>query len=577
MRIIRYTLFCAIFTSLFISSSYGQGIKVTFTPSSRQFQGYGNVVVGKTKTQTIIISRTDANPGSFACIITPPKTGSFTVPGNLNFNLGVGESDTITVIFQPTTLGNFRDTILFAHNADTSGGALKNPVVYSLSGSGVPEDTNPKITVSLGGGGFGSFFNMGTTPVGKITTASFTIKNTSDTIRKLTASVGNPFTSNFSVISGGGAFSLDTGKIDTVTVSFTPDTIRNFIDSLIITSNASAPNNRIKVTIFAQGTKADTFPQITLGGLFGARLSFGNDTLPKTKTLSFTIRNSSQLQKTLIGNIGNPVNTNVFAVTTGGGAFSLDSGVTKTITVSFTADSAGQFLDTLIITTNSDGANQSIKIGMSGTGYIVTGPHMVVSPGSMNFGSKPVGSATVSMTAKIINNSTDLTDPLTGIVSSPKSPFSITSGGGNFSALAQHDTISIIVQMATTVVGTFKDTVAITSNSNDNAKTFNIILTGTITAVGGVSDGSSANNFITAMPNPFNGKTTISFSLAESSPVTMKIYDMLGKSVYSSPENIYPAGIQQLEWNAAGFANGEYLCLLHIGKETRTIRILLSK
>ena len=65
------------------------------------------------------------------------------------------------------------------------------------------------------------------------------------------------------------------------------------------------------------------------------------------------------------------------------------------------------------------------------------------------------------MTAKIINNTDSAKDALTGTISLPKSPFSLISGGGNFTVLA-HDTMNIVVQMVKDHAGTFKDTVLIT-------------------------------------------------------------------------------------------------------------------
>ena len=71
------------------------------------------------------------------------------------------------------------------------------------------------------------------------------------------------------------------------------------------------------------------------------------------------------------------------------------------------------------------------------------------------------------------------------------------------------------------------------SNSNDNANIFYLVLTGVVSPSGAVVDGALTTNFIAAMPNPFSGKTAISFSLEEAAPVSMKIFDMLGKEVYS--------------------------------------------
>ena len=242
---------------------------------------FGNVVKGKSLTKTFSVTNTSDTLLTLTGTVGMPSTSRYSiVSGGGAFSLDSGKSLTVTVSFTPDAIAQLTDSIIVTSNA------ANNHIKVTLNGAGTPPDTTPKITLSLGGGGFGSFLNVGTAPVHKTISASFTIKNTSDTIRTLTGSVGTTFTSVFSVASGSGAFSLDTGQIDTITVSFTPDTNKQFFDSIIISSNAASPNNRIKVILLGTGTKTDTFPQIAISGLQqGGRLSFGNDTIPKTKNV----------------------------------------------------------------------------------------------------------------------------------------------------------------------------------------------------------------------------------------------------------------------------------------------------
>ncbi len=566
----RHILLLVFFLSSFISESYSQGIKATFTPSSRFFSSYGNVTTGKFKDQTITIRNDSSSTGTLVCSVSGPAGTDYSVIGPTSFGVNIGQTYSLTIRFQPTAAGSFRDTIYIAHNADTSG-TFKNPSRYALSGTGVLPDTFPKITVNTGG--FGTFLNLGNVTVGKTKTASFTIKNSSDTIRTLTGNVGLPSTSRFSIISGGGAFSLDTGKIHTVTLSFAPDTVANFLqDSIIISSNANSANNRIKVTVVGNGIKNDTFPQITVSGIQMGNINFRNDTLPNAKTLTFTMRNTSDSLRTLTGNVLSPGSP--FAITSGSGAFSLDSGMTKVVTVTFTPTKVGIYTDTIIITTNSDAPNQLIKIPLNGVGVVISGPRISVRPPSLNFGTLILNSQIITLSTTIKNLSDSLKDTLTGSVSVPGIPFTTPSGSGNF-RLAHNDSLHITVQMATDKSGTFKDSIIVNSNSNDNSKHYVIRLSGFIAPVGAVKSGDQGNtNFLVAMPNPFNRKVDISFSLNSTSLVSMRIYDMTGKEVFLNRERLYPAGVQQIEWNSNAFASGAYLCLLQIGKETRSIRVI---
>lgn len=574
-RNIKYILLLILVVCCFISSSYSQGIKASFSPSARFFPGFGSVTISKSKDQTITIRNDSSSTGALSCSVSAPTGPNYSVVGATNFSVDIGQTYVLTLRFQPQSAGLLRDTIFITHNADTTT-SLKNPVRYVLSGTGVAPDTFPKITVNTGSGAFGNFLNLGTVTVGKTSTATFTVKNTSDTIRTLSGIVGMPSSSRFSITSGGGAFSLDTGKFVTVTVSFTPDTVAQFLqDSIIITSNANSANNRIKVTLFGSGKKADPFPQILISGLQMGGINFRNDTLPKTKSVTFSIRNTSDSLRTLAGSISSPGSP--FTITSGGGAFSLDSGMKLSVTVTFSPTSVGIFKDTISITSNTDPANQLINIPLQGAGVIISGPRISVKPGALIFGSNIFHGGLVSLTATIKNLADSAQDTLSGTVSTPGLPFMITSGGGNFS-LAHNDSMHVIVQMTTDSIGAFNDSLVITSNSNDNSKRVVVRLSGNVTFVGAVKDGkSSGTNLIAATPNPFTGKTSITFMLATASPINLKVYNMLGKEVFTSSENIYPAGIQKIEWDASEVESGAYLFVLRIGNEIRSVRAVRNR
>ncbi|NUN08948.1 MAG: T9SS type A sorting domain-containing protein [Ignavibacteriaceae bacterium] len=60
-------------------------------------------------------------------------------------------------------------------------------------------------------------------------------------------------------------------------------------------------------------------------------------------------------------------------------------------------------------------------------------------------------------------------------------------------------------------------------------------------------------------PNPFNPATTISFSLAVDSKVSMKVYDVLGKEVMTLAGSEFSAGTHNLSFNASGLTSGVYV------------------
>ena len=60
-------------------------------------------------------------------------------------------------------------------------------------------------------------------------------------------------------------------------------------------------------------------------------------------------------------------------------------------------------------------------------------------------------------------------------------------------------------------------------------------------------------------PNPFNPTTTISFDLRQSSSITLRVYDMLGREVAVLASGDFPAGHFEAMWDATGFSSGVYV------------------
>ncbi|MCE1188790.1 MAG: T9SS type A sorting domain-containing protein [Ignavibacteria bacterium] len=60
-------------------------------------------------------------------------------------------------------------------------------------------------------------------------------------------------------------------------------------------------------------------------------------------------------------------------------------------------------------------------------------------------------------------------------------------------------------------------------------------------------------------PNPFNPVTTIKYSLAKKSFITITIYDALGRKIETLYSGEKEAGNYMIEWNAAKYASGVYL------------------
>lgn len=78
-------------------------------------------------------------------------------------------------------------------------------------------------------------------------------------------------------------------------------------------------------------------------------------------------------------------------------------------------------------------------------------------------------------------------------------------------------------------------------------------------------------------PNPFNPATVIGYQMAASNHVTIKVYDLLGKTVATLVNERKNAGQYFVEFNAAHLAGGVYLYSLQAGNYRVTKKMILVK
>lgn len=78
-------------------------------------------------------------------------------------------------------------------------------------------------------------------------------------------------------------------------------------------------------------------------------------------------------------------------------------------------------------------------------------------------------------------------------------------------------------------------------------------------------------------PNPFNPSTTINYSLATNSRVSIKVYNMLGKEVSELINKEMPSGKHSIEFNAAHLSSGIYIVEMNAGSFNAKQKISLLK
>lgn len=80
-----------------------------------------------------------------------------------------------------------------------------------------------------------------------------------------------------------------------------------------------------------------------------------------------------------------------------------------------------------------------------------------------------------------------------------------------------------------------------------------------------------------AYPNPFNPRTTITYTLQQAARARLAVYDVLGREVALLVEGVLPAGTHAVHFDGAGLPSGVYFYRLETGLFAETGRMTLLK
>ena len=78
-------------------------------------------------------------------------------------------------------------------------------------------------------------------------------------------------------------------------------------------------------------------------------------------------------------------------------------------------------------------------------------------------------------------------------------------------------------------------------------------------------------------PNPFNPNTTISYTMAKSGPVTIKVYDLLGNEVKTLVNEYKLAGNYSVNFDASKLSSGVYIYRITAGDFTTSKKMAVVK
>jgi hypothetical protein len=78
-------------------------------------------------------------------------------------------------------------------------------------------------------------------------------------------------------------------------------------------------------------------------------------------------------------------------------------------------------------------------------------------------------------------------------------------------------------------------------------------------------------------PNPFNPGTTIIFGLPSDSPVSLKVFDLLGREIAIQINKTLTAGTYEMKFDGSSLASGIYFYRLQAGAFSETRKFVLQK
>lgn len=350
---------------------------------------FGLVTVGSSAQATVTITNTGGGllEGSVPAL---DCTGFSVVSGAGDFRLGSDESLEVTVRFAPTSAGEY--------SCDLDPGAGCGPV--PLTGTG---ERAPNCYVNLQDG----ILDFGAVLVGRTETGSMIITNLGGGV--IEGSVPAPTCPDFTIVSGGGAFALAEGQSRTVVLAFSPSSEGDRICGLSLGTACGG------VQLIGSGY---TQPECAIEPET-LRLLFGSVALGETADLAFTITNVGS--GILSGTVSQP-DCPGFLIVSGGGAYALAAGQSRTVTVRFAPEEAVSYSCQL---GTGSGCEPMV---LTGTGLGV--PLCSLFPASLDFG--VVGSGQYAERTVTISNLG--TGTLTGSVTLNDSLDCcvIVSGGGPF-------------------------------------------------------------------------------------------------------------------------------------------------
>ena len=283
---------------------------------------------------------------------------------------------------------------------------------------------------------------------------TFTIGNLGTKDLQVSAtSLTGPFMGEFSIVSGGGSFTLPPLLTRDVVVSFNP-------------TSAGSKNAKLRFT--SDDPDENPFDISLTGRAFSPDIAvtpnahdFGNLGAGSSAVAAFAVTNEGHLNLTVSATTFVGANASEFSIESGGAPFTLPFGATRNVVVRFTPTSDGHKIATLRLASDDPDENPADLL-LSGHGL---GPDIEVAPSSHDYGIVGIGAGAYrAFEVKNVCHA-PLNVTATTLVGPNASEFSFYSGAAPFT-LAPGAFRNVVVRFAPTAEGQKFATLQITSDDN---------------------------------------------------------------------------------------------------------------
>jgi hypothetical protein len=356
----------------------------------------------------------------------------------------------ILVTFVPRAAGSFSGSLTINDSAQS------NPQTVTLQGTAT--SSSPTVLVSP------SSLTFADVPVGSTgNTQTVTISNTGATPLTI-ASIALTDQADFTLASSCGT-TLAPYTTCNLLVAAKPQATGPISGSIIVTDNASPTTQTVTLT----GNGLSNTPTVLVSP---STLTFAGVPVGSTgNSQTVTINNTGA---TILNLAGIALTDQTDFVVASSCGLTLAAHTTCNLLVSLKPQATGPISGSLIVTDNANPTTQTVT--MTGTGLSST-PTVIVSPGSLNFSTVPVGSTGNSQTVTVSNTgATPLA--ISSIASSDQADFVIASSCP--ATLAAYTTCNVTVALKPQSGGSIHGILTVTDNASPTTQT--VILTGSATA-----------------------------------------------------------------------------------------------